>query len=128
MVQRNNPQNSKSTKVSDISGNAQMYYPSKEGFDFTVLFTDRTFKHLVDTSYVKIEVIQEVYDITTNENFTLTQTQLPTQICGDEFPYDNQETIKRLNLQMATCVDTKDWSIGGNFFSNEYRVLKIRVK
>ena len=79
-----------------------MYYPARDGFEFTAVFTDRFFKHIIDPSIIDIEIKQEVYHIPSNENLTLVTTPLPTKLCGSDFPYQNRELVESLNLQKAT--------------------------
>lgn len=111
-----------------MEGDVEIHKPGEYGFGLGVVYTDAYFQHVTDPSYSDITFNQDIYEIITNKDISLNATELPKKVWGNDFPLPTKRLVEDLDLKEAICLNTTDWSIGGSYFTYEYRVLRIKFK
>jgi hypothetical protein len=127
---RTNPQISKTTlMLSDDIFEAD-FRPQDLGFDFSFgLRTGSDIKYKTpDPSIAYFTARQTTYSGSANEVRHKSSRSLPVGPCGYEyFNYKDKEEITTFDIEDYNCIMTEDWAMKGNFYSNNFTYLTIKL-
>jgi len=130
MIERNTVTYSTNTVVNDLSKTTADHKPAEHGFTIAVGLRDDSTSFL-DEEYLKYYELQiNQYESTQLENGTFINElkALEFEKWGDNFPFEDQDLIKKYYIDRYVWIKSNNFTITGNRYSDSLKALLIEFR
>ena len=114
--------------IKDLTHDSSRHQIGKGTFAFAVRLTGPNPELLLDTSYFRFSANNAKYSRDSNFALSKSFNEIEMEICGDNFPYDDQDVYKRSGLSLFLCPKNNDYFLQSNFNSDEFYTIEIFIQ
>lgn len=128
LLNRKGTNKSRSTEVKNIAVNPEVHHIGQYGFQFGYVLTDPTNKPIqIDNTYFEVSIEEGQTTGIYGQNSTRHVTPIPSKPWGEDFEIAKDFIRSYGDSLNLLCPMTANSSISGNFLSNNYRTIIIKV-
>jgi hypothetical protein len=128
LIQRSTINVTTNTEIKDLANYPEFHNIGKSGFFLAFGFRLRNYGILDREEYISLSVQEITYESIGVGSWNTILRDLPLKAWGNDFRIDNKKRVESYNFDKYVCVDSSDYSIGGNWYSDKSKFISIKIK